>query len=310
MVEQAVVADSPDAALDAQPGRTLRSRLTAYYRLTKPRIIVLLLVTTVPAMILAKGGLPSALLILNTLIGGSLAAGGANAVNCYVDRDIDEKMHRTAGRPLPAGDVEPSNALYFGLALGVVSFGYLFLTVNLLTAALASGAIAYYVLIYTILLKRSSAQNIVIGGAAGAVPVLCGWSAVTNSLGLAPLVMFFIVFFWTPPHFWSLAIKYKDDYEAAGVPMLPVTHGVGESTRHILLYSWQMVAVSLLLYPAAKMGYLYLVAAALLGAVFIERAIRLRREQTPEAAMKVFHFSILYLFLLFLAAAVDVFVRF
>lgn len=289
--------------------RGIGAKAHAYFMLTKPRIIVLLLVTTLPAMILAEGGFPSALLMINTLVGGSLAAGGANAVNCYVDRDIDEKMNRTNGRPLPSGDVSPRNALIFGLVLGVVSFGYLTATVNVLTAALALGALAFYVIVYTILLKRSTAQNIVIGGVAGAVPVLCGWAAVRNSLSLAPIVMFFIVFFWTPPHFWALAIRYRDDYARAGVPMLPVTHGIAESTRHILLYSWQLVAVSLLLYPAGRMGPVYLVAAVVLGFGFLANAYRLRREQTPEAAMKLFKFSITYLFLLFVAVAVDVFVH-
>ncbi len=283
-----------------------RERVAAYVALTKPRIIELLLITTVPAMVLAADGWPGAWLVVATLIGGTMSAGGANAINNFVDRDVDAAMRRTAHRPLPAHRVEPAAALRFGVVLGVAGFAWLWAAVNLASAALATGALLFYVLVYTIYLKRTTTQNIVIGGAAGAAPVLVGWAAVTGSLSLAAWIMFAIVFFWTPPHFWALALRYRDDYERAGVPMLPVVAGVEHTVRQILLYSVQLVAVTLLLYPAAPMGLTYLIAAIALGLVLVAGAWRLRRR--PDRAMVFFRFSNVYLTLLFAAIALDVFV--
>ena len=279
--------------------------LGAYVALTKPRIIELLLVTTVPTMVIAQRGLPDLWLVVATLVGGSLAAGGANALNNWVDRDIDEIMRRTAHRPLPQHTVPPRSALVFGAALGVLSFVWLALTVNLLAASLAVGALLFYVFVYSLGLKRRTVQNIVIGGAAGCVPILVGWAAVTGEVGLPALVLFAIVFAWTPPHFWALAIKYREDYARAGVPMLPAVHGVAETARQILLYSILLVAVTLLFGPVGGMGALYLAAALLLGGVFIAYAVRLVRRPTELAAMGLFRYSITYLGLLFAVAAVD-----
>lgn len=279
--------------------------LRAYVLLTKPRIIELLLITTVPAMIVAAGGWPPLWLIAATLIGGSLTAGAANAVNCYLDRDIDEMMARTSGRPLPAGEVEPRNALRFGVALGVAGFVWLVAFVNLTSALLALGAILFYVFVYTLWLKRTTPSNIVIGGAAGAVPVLVGWAAVTSRVDLPALVMFAIVFYWTPPHFWALALRYSSDYAAARVPMLPVVRGATETTRQIVLYSLVLLAVSLLLHPVGRMGTLYLLAAAALGSGFVIYALRLRRNPDHARAMSLFRYSITYLTLLFAAMALD-----
>jgi heme o synthase len=224
-------------------------RLKAYVALTKPRIIELLLITTVPTMVVAARGLPSLSLIVATVVGGTLAAGGANAINMYVDRDIDALMKRTENRPLVTGAVSPREALTFAIALEVVAFFWLWGLVNLLSAVLAVSATAFYVFVYTLWLKRSSSNNIVIGGAAGAVPVLIGWSAVTNSLGLAPLVLFAVIFVWTPPHFWALAIKYKDDYTAASVPMLPSVASFAAVARQIVIYTVALWAASLLFAP-------------------------------------------------------------
>jgi protoheme IX farnesyltransferase len=284
-------------------------RVRAYVRLTKPRIIYLLLITTVPSMVLAKRGLPGLWLVVATLAGGAIAAGGANAINQYLDRDIDEVMRRTRRRPLPAHLIRPRRALAFGLFLGVVAFVVLWRTVNLLSASLAIAALAFYVLVYTMWLKRSSPQNIVIGGAAGAVPVLVGWAAVTGRIGLPAIVMFVIVFLWTPPHFWALAMRYERDYAAAGVPMLPVVAGWPATTRQIQVYTLILVAATLALVPAGRMGLVYLVAAVGLGVVFVARAARLRRRPTAAAAMALFHFSIAYLALLFGAVALDALVH-
>ena len=284
-------------------------RVRAYVRLTKPRIIYLLLITTVPSIVLAKRGLPSPWLVVATLAGGAIAAGGANAINQYLDRDIDEVMRRTRRRPLPAHLIRPRRALAFGLFLGVVAFVVLWRTVNLLSASLAIAALAFYVLVYTMWLKRTSPQNIVIGGAAGAVPVLVGWAAVTGRIGLPAIVMFVIVFLWTPPHFWALAMRYERDYAAAGVPMLPVVAGWPATTRQIHTYTLILVAATLVLVPAGRMGLLYLLAAVGLGLVFIARAARLRRRPTAAAAMALFHFSIAYLALLFGAVALDALVH-
>jgi len=286
-----------------------RSRVGAYVGLTKPRIIELLLVTTVPAMVLADRGVPSPWLVLTVLFGGTLAAAGANTINCVCDRDIDEKMKRTHGRPLPLGLVTPEQALRFGIGLEIFAFVWLWATTNLLAATLAVSATAFYIFIYTMWLKRTTAQNIVIGGAAGAVPVLVGWAAVTGRVGLPAWVMFTIIFMWTPPHFWALALKYRDDYAAAGVPMLPVVAGPKAAARQILAYSVVLVGVTLTLCPAAQMGPVYLVAALVLGARFLQCAGQLNRDGSAKAALRLFSFSITYLGLLFAAIAVDAVVK-
>jgi protoheme IX farnesyltransferase len=297
--------------LDGEPAAAPRGDvLRAYVALTKPRIIELLLVTTVPTMVLAQGGIPPLPLIGAVLVGGTLAAGGANAINQYLDRDIDERMRRTRNRPLPRHAVAPREALAFGLLLSVVSFAWLAVTVNLLSAVLAAGAIVFYAVVYSAVLKRSTPQNIVIGGAAGCVPVLVAWAAVTNTVGLPALVLFAVIFVWTPPHFWALALRYRSDYEAAGVPMLPVVAGEVETARQILLYSLVLVAVSLVLLPAAGMGLVYLVAAVGLGAGFVAWAIRVRRSPAAgPSAIGLFRYSTLYLTLLFAAVAADTLVR-
>jgi protoheme IX farnesyltransferase len=286
-----------------------RSRLAAYVALTKPRIIELLLVTTVPTMVVAERGLPSGWLVLATLVGGALAAAGANAVNMYIDRDIDRLMKRTRKRPLVTGEIAPAQALVFAIVLEVAAAVELWLLVNPLSAALAVSATLFYVFVYTLWLKRTSSQNIVIGGAAGAVPVLVGWAAVRNSLGLAPLVLFAIIFYWTPPHFWALAIRYREDYERADVPMLPVVASFATTARRILLYTLILWAITLLFWPVAGMGDLYLAAAVVLGGLFTWHATRLAREGTAERAMRLFGYSITYVTLLFGAMAVDQLIR-
>jgi heme o synthase len=302
-------------APDGTP-RSTRDTIRAYIALTKPRIIELLLVTTVPAMVLATRWVPGldwgtwGWLVAWTLIGGTLAAGSANAINCYLDRDIDELMTRTRRRPLPAHEVEPERAVVFGLLLGVISFVVMAWFVNLLAAFLTLLAIGFYVVVYTILLKRSTPQNIVIGGAAGALPPVIGWAAVTGHVGIPALILFALVFYWTPPHFWALALRIRKDYAAAGVPMLPVVRGIPETTRQIALYTILMVAISLLLWPVARMGLIYLGAAVGLGAMFLWQAYSLwRRGDSEEAstrgAIALYRYSISYLSLLFLAIAVD-----
>jgi protoheme IX farnesyltransferase len=291
------------------PARGARQSATAYFLLTKPRIIELLLVTTVPTMFIAARGVPSPWLMAATLFGGALSAASANVLNCYLDRDIDALMRRTARRPLPAHRVDPADALRFGLVLGVAGFVWLWTFVNLLSAVLATAAILFYVFVYTIGLKRRSTQNIVIGGAAGAVPVLVGWSAVTGRVDLPALVLFAIIFYWTPPHFWALSLRFKDDYAAAGVPMLPVVRGARETSTQILYYTVLLVAVTLLLYPAGRMGAVYLAAAVALGGAFIWRALELRRDLTGRRAIRLFSFSNTYLALLFGAMALDAVVR-
>jgi len=288
----------------------------AFVALTKPRIIETLLVTTVPTMFLAAGGLPPLTLVVATLLGGTLAAGSANTLNCYLDRDIDEVMHRTRNRPLVTGAVTPTQALVFGLVLGVASVLFLGLVVNWLAAGLALGAIAFYVLVYTMVLKRRTSQNIVWGGAAGCMQVLIGWAAVTGSLSWAPFVLFLVIFLWTPPHYWPLSMRFEEDYAAAGVPMLPVVATDLAVARRVVAYSWAMVAASLLLVPVAPTGPVYAVSAVVLGGVFLAEAHRLlsraRHGVTGSALnpMRLFHFSITYVTLLFLAVAVDPFVRF
>ena len=293
-----------------RPPRTARQVVAGLVGLTKPRIIELLLVTTVPTMLLAEGGIPSLWLVAATLVGGSLAAGSANTLNCYLDRDIDQVMHRTERRPLATGLVSPREALVFGLVLGAVSVGWLWLTTGWLPAVLALAAIAFYVGVYTLALKRRTPQNIVWGGAAGCMPVLIGWSAVTGSLAWTPVVLFAVIFFWTPPHYWPLSLRFRDDYAAAGVPMLPVVADAVTVARRVVAYSWVMVAVSLLLWPVAGTTPVYGVAALVLGAGFLREAhVLLRRARggtsVEAAAMRLFHGSITYLTLLFVAVGID-----
>lgn len=290
--------------------RRTRSVIGAYVALTKPRIIELLLVTTVPTMVLAARGWPGWELTIATLVGGSLAAGSANALNCWWDRDIDVMMHRTSNRPLSTHAVSPTSALVFGLVLGALALAELAVTTNGLSAWLALAAIAFYVCVYTMVLKRRTSQNIVWGGAAGCMPVLIGWSAVTDSLSWAAVVLFAVIFLWTPPHFWALAMRFKDDYARASVPMLPVVATPLAVARRVLAYSWAMVATSALL-AFDGTGIVYAVSAGLLGAVFLLEAHRLERQVRSGAdynPMRLFHWSITYLALLFLAVAVDQFV--
>ena len=301
---------------DGTPGRTRGDTVRAYIALTKPRIIELLLITTVPAMVLATRGVPGMdlpewlRLTAWTLMCGSLAAGSANAINQYLDRDIDLLMTRTRRRPLPANSVTPENALLFGLVLGFISVVLMAWAVNLLSSFLTLLAIAFYVVVYTLLLKRTTPQNIVIGGAAGALPPVIGWAAVTGRVEVPALLLFALVFYWTPPHFWALALRIRKDYEAAKVPMLPVVRGVPETARQIALYTVLLVAISLVFYAVAGMGPVYLVAAIVLGAVFLWRAFTLwRQAASPEGslaqAIRLYKYSISYLTLLFLAVAVD-----
>ena len=291
----------------AAAGVSARSKAASYFALTKPRIIELLLITTVPSMVLAAGRWPGVWPVLATLIGGSLSAGGANALNNYFDRDIDQIMKRTRSRPLARHEVPPSSALVLGIALGIAGFAWLWATTNLLAATIATAALLFYVFVYTLRLKRTSTQNIVIGGAAGAAPTLVGWAAVTGSLDLPAWVLFLVVFYWTPPHFWALAIRYREDYEKAGVPMLPVVVGVEATTRKMLLYTGLMVGISLLLVPVAGMRWIYLGAAIALGAWFLWDTWRVYRR--PEDAMRLFTTSTVYLAALFGAVMLDVLVR-
>ena len=284
---------------------SLRDTVTAYYRLTKPRIVLLLLITTVPAMLLAAEGIPSPWLILATLVGGALAAGSANAINMYLDRDIDAIMRRTRQRPLPAHAIAPERALRFGFVLGSIAFYFLAVAVNVLAACLALSAIAFYVFVYTMWLKRTTTQNIVIGGAAGAVPALVGWAAVTGAVAWPAIVLFAIVFAWTPPHFWALAMRFSGDYAAAGVPMLPVVRGEGETRRQILLYSLVLFATTLLLVPVGQMGPVYTVAAVVLGGSFVYRALLVWRSADDARTRRLFSFSIVYLAGLFAAVGAD-----
>ena len=295
--------DAPAVVPDETP--SVGDSVRAYVALTKPRIIVLLLIITVPAMVLAAGTLPSLSSVLATLIGGTLAAGSANAINMYLDRDIDEVMRRTRQRPLPGHRIEPDVALRFGFVLGACSYAFLAITVNVLAALLALSAIAFYVFVYTMWLKRSTDQNIVIGGAAGAVPVLVGWAAVTGSIAWPAVVLFTVVFLWTPPHFWALALRIRDDYAAAGVPMLPVVRGEGETRRQIFLYSLVLFAATLVLVPVASMGPLYAATAVVLGGTFVFRCLQLWRSPSEDRSWRVFKFSMLYLAGLFVAVALD-----
>jgi protoheme IX farnesyltransferase len=301
---------------DLKPKPSAGDTVRAYIALTKPRIIELLLITTIPAMVLATRDLPGMTLpewfrlAFWTLVTGTLAAGSANAINQYLDRDIDLLMSRTRKRPLPAAQVTPENAMLFGIVLGVVSVSLMAWTVNLVAAFLTLLAIAFYVVVYTIMLKRTTPQNIVIGGAAGALPPVIGWAAVTGRVEVPAIVLFLLVFYWTPPHFWALALRIRKDYEAARVPMLPVVKGVPETTRQIALYTVVLVAISLAFAPVAGMGLVYLVAAVALGAVFLWRSWALYQQgASPEGSLaqsiRLYRYSISYLTLLFAAVAVD-----
>ena len=289
----------------ASGSSTARSTAAAYVALTKPRIIVQLLITTVPTMIVAQRGLPSIWLIVATMIGGAFAAGGANAVNMYVDRDIDAIMKRTKGRPIVTGEIAPRNALVFSVALLAIAGAWLARYVNVLSAVLALTAAAIYIFIYTLWLKRTSSQNIVIGGAAGCMPVLVGWAAVTNSLALEPFILFGVIFLWTPPHFWALAVKYKDDYSAAEVPMLPSVASMESTSRQIVAYSVAVWALGVAFAPIADMGWIYLATSIVAGGMFTLYSVQLLRDPNAKRAMKVFTFSLTYLTALFLAMAVD-----
>ncbi len=289
--------------------RAATTTIGAYIALTKPRIIELLLITTIPAMVLAEGGWPSTGLVLATLVGGTFAAGGANTINMYVDRDIDRLMPRTRHRPLVQGLVTPRAALIFAVGLEIAAAAVLWTFANLLAAVLALSGMAIYVFVYTLWLKRRSTRNIVIGGSAGAVPALVGWAAVTGSLSWAPVVLFAVIFFWTPPHFWALAIRYADDYRAAGVPMLPAVAPARVAARRMVAYTAVMVATSLLLPLAGGVGWIYTITAVIAGGVFLGVTARLVRRPEPKMAMRVFAFSISYVTLVFGAVMVDVFVR-
>ncbi|MFK5635397.1 MULTISPECIES: heme o synthase [unclassified Ornithinimicrobium] len=311
---------APDGPADVRDGgavplqgaaRGRRQVLRDYVALTKPRIIELLLVTTFPVMFLAERGIPPVWLIAATLVGGTLAAASANVLNCFLDRDIDAQMHRTSNRPLVTGVISPRNAVIFGVVLGVASVLWLGLLVNWFSAWLGLGAIALYVVFYTLILKRRTSQNIVWGGVAGCMPVLIGWSAVTDSLSWSAVILFLVVFFWTPPHYWPLSMRFRDDYAAAGVPMLPVVAEDVAVGRQIVIYAWVTVATSLALVPVAPMGWVYTVVAVVAGVLFVVEAHRLhgraRRGVSGPAlgAMRLFHYSISYLTLLFLGVAVD-----
>ncbi len=293
--------------------RTWVEVVRGYVALTKPRIIELLLVTTIPTMVVAYGAIPPARLMLLTVLGGTLAAGGANTFNMVLDRDIDAVMERTKNRPLVQGVMSPRAAVVFAVVLELAAFALLALWVNQLSAWLALSATAFYVVIYTMWLKRRSKQNIVIGGAAGAVPVLIGWSAVTNNLGWTPVLLFVVIFIWTPPHFWALAVRYRDDYAAAEVPMLPVVASLKRTTLEILVYTIVLWAASLLVGPVGELGWIYAVGALVLGGLFTYYAGYLyylaRSDRADVArAMRLFHYSISYLTVLFVLMAVDVLV--
>ena len=285
--------------------------LGQYVSLMKPRIIELLLITTIPVMFLAQQGVPNLWLVVATIVGGTMSAGSANTLNCYIDRDIDAVMHRTSNRPLVTGTVTPTGALLFGLGLAVVSTVWLGVLVNWLSAWLALAALLFYVLGYTLLLKRRTAQNIVWGGAAGCMPVLIGWSAVTGSVSWSAFILFMVIFFWTPPHYWPLSLRYKDDYATAHVPMLPVVERFVVVAKQIVAYSWAMVLTSLALIPVQSMGWIYTVAAVVSGGLFLAEAHRLlsrARAGVAEEAlrpMRLFHFSITYLTILFVGVALD-----
>ena len=291
------------------PVISLKSKLFGFVALMKLRVVELLLITTVPTMIVAEEGLPSLWLIIATLFGGTLAAGGANAINMYIDRDIDKLMERTKGRPLVTGVLSPREALSFAIGIETLAFVWLWFFVNFLSAVLATSACLFYVFIYSLWLKRSSTSNIVIGGAAGAVPVLIGWSSVTNSLDWPPIILFLLIFLWTPPHFWALAIRYREDYSNAKVPMLPVVVGTKVTGYRMVLYAFQVWAMSLIFVPVADMGLIYLISAISLGAIFTFFSFQVMLKPTRKSAMRLFGFSITYITMLFSLIAVDQLVR-
>jgi len=296
--------------LDVRPRpRPRLATIGAYVRLTKPRVIELLLVTAVPPMLLAQHGMPALGLIAAVVVGGALAAGGANTINCWIERDRDQLMKRTDKRPLPRGEIVPARALTFGIVLNVLAFALLASAANLLAAVLTLSATLFYVFVYTLWLKPRTVQNIVIGGAAGAVPALVGWAAVRNGLGAPAWILFAIVFFWTPAHFWALAMKYRDDYAAAGVPMLPVVHGAALTTRRIAAYATITVALTFAMTLTGDVGRVYAAAVFVLGAMFVTRSFALVREPSPQRAIQFFGWSNVYLMLVFVAVAVDAFVR-
>jgi len=283
----------------------VRQTIANYIDLMKPHVTVLLLGVTAAAMAIAKQSLPPLALLIPTLLGGLMAAGSANCINCYIDRDIDQIMGRTQRRSLPAGRVEPRQALIFGITLGVGAFIILTAIVNLLSAVLACSAILFYVFVYTLGLKRTSTQNIVIGGAAGAMPVLVGWAAMTNSLSLSAIWLFAIIFYWTPPHFWALSLLIQKDYEKAKIPMLPVIMGENETRKQILLYSLLLLAVTLILFAMHTMGLFYLICALLLGGILVYMAVRLLRDKTKKWARTLFWYSNCYLALIFTVMVLD-----
>jgi len=295
---------TPDLAVAAKRSATVG----AFIALTKPRIIELLLVTTVPTMIVAERGMPSFWLVVATVVGGTLAAGGANTFNMYIDRDIDALMERTKHRPLVTGTVAPRHALVFGAVLEVLAFALLAVAVNLLAALLAVSATAFYVFVYSLWLKRTSRQNIVVGGAAGAVPALVGWAAVTNDLALEPWLLFALIFLWTPPHFWALAIKYADDYRAAEVPMLPAVESNRSTAVQMVAYTVLVLVVGSAFGPIAELGWIYGISAGVAGAVFLFHTVMLVRDSSPKRAMTVFGYSITYLTIVFVAMAADILV--
>ena len=295
--------------LDVAKPPSLSTIIGGYIALTKPRIIELLLITTVPTMVVAERGLPSLWLIVATLVGGTLAAGGANAINMYVDRDIDLLMERTRNRPLPSGLIEPRNALIFAIVIETIAFFFLWAFVNLFSAILAVTACLFYVFVYTLWLKRTSTRNIVIGGAAGAMPVLIGWTAVLNRLDWAPIILFGVMFYWTPPHFWALAIRYKDDYSAADVPMLPSVASMRTTATRIVQYTVMLFALSLLFGPVAGLGAIYFISALVLGGFFLYFAVDVLRTEDSVKAMRLFGYSITYVTLLFSSMVVDELVR-
>jgi protoheme IX farnesyltransferase len=294
-----------EAVVEKREVKPIRQTISSYIDLMKPHVTVLLLGTTLAAMAIAQRGLPPLGLVLATLLGGAMSAGSANCINCYIDRDIDQIMGRTQRRSLPSGKVQPTRALFFGLILGVGSFLILAFFVNLLSALLATSAILFYVFVYTIWLKRTSAQNIVIGGAAGAVPVLVGWAAVTNSITLSAIWLFAIIFYWTPPHFWALSLLIQKDYEKASIPMMPVVMGEPETRKQIFLYSLLLLAVTLVLFAMGAMGYLYLAGALVLGGILVYMSIRLLRDKTKKWARTLFWYSNCYLAMIFAVMVID-----
>ena len=299
------VAVRVEQPIGLRTGARVAQTVRDYIALTKPRVVVLLEIVTVFAMVMAARGWPSTALVAATVTGGWLAAGGAHAINCWFDRDIDASMGRTRARPIPAGRIQPGSALAFGVVLGVLAFALLALAVNLLAAALAIGGLLFYVFVYTMWLKRSSMQNIVVGGAAGAFPPLVGWAAVQGRLSLTALFLFAVVFYWTPPHFWALALLLRRDYASASVPMLPVIVGERETRRQILLYTVVLVLVTIMPVLVHSFGHIYLVGAGILDAVFLGAAVAAVRDPSARAARRVFYYSMLYLALLFAVMAID-----